>query len=144
MPTRSEMYPSTYLKAVDVDPPITATIARAVLETVGRGSTADEKVVLYFSDTMIKPYPVNATVFKAMEEISGYENSDDWGGTEVELFAVDCTDPKGQPARGVRVRRPRTRSKAKAAGGKRLPAPPPPDDIAVAMPSLADLADEEL
>jgi hypothetical protein len=142
MPTRSELYPSTYLKAVDVDPPITATIDRAVFETVGRGSKADQKVVLYFTDPTIKPYPVNATVFKAMEEISGYENSDDWSGTEIELYAVDCTDPQGQPARGVRVRRPRTRAKAKAAAGKRPAALPPPDDIAVAMPSLADPFEE--
>jgi hypothetical protein len=114
MPTRDELYPSRWLKAADVDPSVVATVDRCTIETVGQGTKAERKLVVYFRHDTPKPLVLNKTNFDALVTITGYENSDDWSGTAVELFAVDVTGPNG-PTRGVRVRKPRTKQAPKAA-----------------------------
>jgi hypothetical protein len=112
MATRDEIFPSDYLKAVDVDPPITVTVKECVIETLGRGAQAERKGVLYFTDHP-KKLTVNVTNWDAMVAITGEKNSDRWAGTVIEAFAVDCESPKG-PTRGVRIRRPLKKSLPKS------------------------------
>jgi hypothetical protein len=138
MPTRDELYPSKWLKASDVDTPITATIDRCPIESVGQGTKAERKPVLYFRDG-VKPCVLNKTNFDMLVTLTGYDDCDHWGGTVVELFAVDVTGPNG-PTRGVRIRRPRHRAGARAAlPPQRLtPVVPPDDDIDATMQPLPD------
>jgi hypothetical protein len=108
MPTRDELYPSQWLKAADVDPPITATIDRCTIETVGQGTKAERKPVLHFRHDTPKPCVLNRTNFDILITLTGHDDCDDWGGTVVELYAIDVMGPNG-PTRGVRIRRPRRR-----------------------------------
>lgn len=130
MATRDEMFPSKYLKASDVPQPRTATVERASVEMVGQGAKAEHKTVLYFVNGTFKPLVVNATNWDSMVLISGFDNSDHWGGTVVELFAVDVMGPSGM-ARGVRIRRPQPRKKGKAAPAAPVVGPddPLPDEV---------------
>jgi hypothetical protein len=121
MATRDELFPSKYLKAGDVETPLIVTIDRAPTETVGQGAKAESKPVLYFRGGSPKPCPVNKTNFDALVAVSGEEDSDNWGGTVVELFAIDVMGPNG-PTRGVRMRRPKTTKSRTKAADVELPA----------------------
>lgn len=142
MATRDELYPSQWLKALDVERPIAATIDRCTIETIGQGTKAERKPVLHFHQGTPKPCVLNKTNFEMLVTITGYEDSDDWGGAVVELFAIDVMGPNG-PTRGVRLRRPRPRGKTTGPIVSRTSnAPaviedvPPPDDIDAALQPL--------
>lgn len=105
MPTRNEMFPSKWLKASDVEPPDIGQVDACRVEMVGQGNKAERKSILYFHGTL-KPHILNQTNWDAMVNLTGREDSDDWSGSRVELYAVDVVGPNG-PTRGIRVRRPR-------------------------------------
>lgn len=105
MATRAELYPSRWLSAADVETPIVATIARCTIEQVGQGARAERKPVVTFRSAL-KPLICNKTNYDAIVLINGAEDTDEWEGTTIELFAVDVTGPNG-PTRGVRIRRPK-------------------------------------
>lgn len=125
MATRNELYPSKWLSAADVDTPVVATIERCTIETVGSGNRAERKPVVYFGGAT-KPLILNRTNFDAVATISGCEDTDDWAGTPLELYAIDTTGPSG-PTRGVRVRAPRKSAK---------PRRPVRDDVDEAVPTI--------
>lgn len=112
MATREDLYPSPWLKATNVETPVTATIDRCTIEMVGQGATAERKPVLYFRDG-IKPCVLNQTNFTAVASAVGREDCDDWAGGIVELFAADVQF-KNDMVRAVRIRKPR-RPKARTA-----------------------------
>jgi hypothetical protein len=138
MPTRTDVFPSKWLKAADVDPAITVTIFECRYEVVGQGADAKTKPVLYFHGST-KPLVVNQTNWDLLVGLSGHEDSDNWPGTVIELYAVNVMGPNGQ-TRGIRIRRPSIRAQkktAKPAPARLAPAPPsvdlgepyePPDD----------------
>jgi hypothetical protein len=136
MPTRRELYPSHFLSAADVEPPITATIDHCTVEPIRqRQSTRTEsKPVAYFSNSAIKPLIVNLTNYDTIVQICGDENTDNWGGVVVELYAVAVTGPNG-PTRGVRVRRPRKAAKPAAQAPRPMAVT---DEIDDALPSTVD------
>jgi hypothetical protein len=117
MATRAELYPSRWLSAADVETPRVVTIAKCTIESVGSGVRAERKPIVYFVERS-KPLIVNQTNYNSIVAINGKEDTDEWAGTTLELFALDVTGPNG-PTRGVRVRRAK---KAKPA-----PAAPPVD-----------------
>jgi hypothetical protein len=132
MATRSELYPSRWLSAIDCETPIVATIDRCVIETVGQGVKAERKPVAYFAGNRLKPLIINKTNYDAIVGLTGREDTDEWDGAVVELFAIDVNGPNG-PTRGVRVRRPR---KPATKSAPRPAAAPEPDQIDEAMPTL--------
>lgn len=113
MATRAELYPSRWLSAADVETPIVATIARCTIEQLGQGARAERKPVVTFRSSL-KPLICNKTNYDAIVAINGAEDTDEWEGTTIELFAVDVTGPNG-PTRGVRVRRAKKAKPASAA-----------------------------
>ena len=117
MPTRDEMFPSKWLKASDVPQPRIATIERCQVEMVGQGAKAEHKAVAYFRNNTFKPLVINATNWDQLVLLTGSGNSDGWDGTQVELFAVDVMGRNGM-TRGIRLRRPQPRKKAKPAAGR--------------------------
>lgn len=105
VPTADELYPSKWLKASDVEPPVIVTVEKCRLEDVGQAGKVERKLVVHFVGST-KPHICNRTNFNTLAALTGYENSDDWGGARVELYAVDTVGPNG-PTRGIRIRPPR-------------------------------------
>jgi hypothetical protein len=127
MVTFSDAFPSKYLKATDLaDGPVIATIKVGELERI-RGFDGKEtpKVVLYFAKKL-KPLPLNRTNFESVVDICGSDDSDDFGGTKIELYATK-TSLNGKVMDCVRIRPPGAAEKpekaAKPNDGK------PGDDI---------------
>ena len=122
MVSKSDVFKSRYTKAADLkDGPVVGKIRLAALETLrGYNGTEEEKVVVYFGKKL-KPLILNRTNWDAIADIAGDE-SDDWAGTEVELYATTA-GLRSKQVECVRVRKP----DAKAAPKKK--APPTDDDL---------------
>jgi hypothetical protein len=124
MVSKSEAFPSKYLKAADLgDQPAIATIKVAALENIkGFDGKEQPKVVCYFA-RHLKPLPLNRTNFDSIMDIAGSDETDDWAGTKIELYATE-TSMNGKILDCIRVRRPGEPKKpAKAA----RPSDPPPN-----------------
>lgn len=80
----TDIFPSKYLRAADLNghEPV-VTIDRVAMETLGD----DRKPVVYFKGKD-KGVVLNKTNFNAIEDISGEEDTDNWGGTKVKLVVV--------------------------------------------------------
>jgi hypothetical protein len=113
---RNEVFPSRWLKAPDCEPPIVATVDSCRFELVGQGANATNEPVLHFQGA-VKPFILNQTNWDSMASISERDDSDDWTGIRIELYAVDVQGPSGM-TRGVRIRRP-TRPSVPAAPSAR-------------------------
>ena len=114
MPNVNDMFPSKYLKASDVgDTDLELTIIAVDEETIGQGSDAEIKSVVYFSETP-KGMVLNKTNARAIASLYGDE-SDDWAGNKIRLYATEV-DFKGEQmlALRVRLRAPQARSRASA------------------------------
>jgi hypothetical protein len=82
----NDIFPARYLKAPDLQgKEWTLTIDRLELEAMGR--TREEKPVLYFVGAA-KALKLNVTMARAIAQIAGSENTDDWRGVQVCLFAT--------------------------------------------------------
>jgi hypothetical protein len=79
-----KLFPSKYLKAVDLDGDTPVTIDFLRVEVVGQGNDADEKPVLYFRGKE-QGLVMNVTNANAIAAIAG-EDTDGWGGTEIVLY----------------------------------------------------------
>jgi hypothetical protein len=123
MVTRSELFPSRFLNAnnVDQDHPIVATIEFAKMETLeSKNGNTEEKLLLYFSDCK-QVLALNGVNFDTIVEIAGEDDSDRWDGTKIEIYRT-MTEMKGKQTPCIRVRAPQTaatpRAKAKASAAK--------------------------
>jgi hypothetical protein len=116
---KDDVFPSKYLKHSNLQgKPTTATIDRAVLETLKspEGKTQD-KVVLYFAGAK-KSLPLNVTNFDAVADICGAD-TDDWPGCQIELYPSK-TQMGGKTVDCIRVRPPTKSAKkpaTKSGGG---------------------------
>jgi hypothetical protein len=102
----AEAFPSKHLKPVDLaDGPVVATIKLAELERM-KGFDGKEvpKVVLYFTKKL-KPLPLNRTNFESVMDICGSDDSDDFPGTKIEVYATK-TSMNGKVMDCVRIRAP--------------------------------------
>jgi hypothetical protein len=106
MVTLNDAFPSKYLKAADLaGGPVVAIIKLADLEKIkGFDGRETARVVAYFSKKL-KPLILNRTNFEAIGDICGSFDSDDFGGTKIELFVQKVSGPNGI-VDGVRVRPP--------------------------------------
>ena len=129
MVTKKEAFPSKWLSAGDLNgAPAVATIKVAAFETLKGFDGADtKKVVIYFA-SKFKPLPLNVTNYDAVAGIAGTEETDDWGGTKVELFVRE--EPvKGELTDCLRIRAPGAKPKAKSGPKKPDPKPDYNDEI---------------
>jgi hypothetical protein len=115
MVTMSEAFPSKYLKASDLaDGPVVATIKVAALEQIkGFNGQETTKVVLYFAKKL-KPLPLNRTNFESVMDICGSDDSDNFPGTKIELYASK-TSMNGRVMDCARIRAPGAGEKPKKA-----------------------------
>lgn len=108
MAKRHEVFPSRYLKAADLGgKPRDVEIKRAPQEELGSGDDKEIKTVLYFSDGITKPLPLNMTNWDSVALVAG-EDTDDWPGHRIELYP-DKTLLKGVVKDCIRIRAPRQR-----------------------------------
>lgn len=119
-----EQYPSKYLKAADLgDSNLTGTIVACNIERVGQGSNAEDRLVLEFRESSLKPLVLNKTNCEAIEKITGTDDTEAWIGRKVTLYASETTF-QGRTVSCVRVKAPKAPSKPLAP----VPAPIEPDD----------------
>jgi hypothetical protein len=118
----SDMFPSRFLQASDVEEPITATIAGVQLEDMRDG---ESKPTLSF-EGVGKRLILNKTNGSVLCELFGGD-TDRWLGEAVTLFAT-TTDYQGRRVKCVRLRAPQK------AGKKAAPQPDPLADLDEEIP----------
>jgi hypothetical protein len=132
---RGDVFPSKYLKASDLNgKPVVVTIERATFEKLKTPDGKEqEKIVLAFVKAK-KTLPLNLTNYDAVTGIVGDDETDNWPGHQIELFA-DKTHMAGKIVSCVRIRPP---------GQRDLPLAKPSDRGPTGSPSAAQrpLADE--
>ncbi len=101
MPKLSEMFPSKYLQAADVEgQAYTLTIARLMQEDVADG---EQKWIVHFQEAQ-KGLVLNRTNANTLEWLYG-SDSDAWLGKQIVLF-TEMTSFMGKPCLGIRMRGP--------------------------------------
>jgi len=118
----NDAFPSNYLKASDLGEgqPV-VTIDRVEVEPVGR--TKEMKPVVYFAGKQ-KGIVLNKTNSKKIAEIAGSNDTDDWHGVQVKLYATEV-DFQGETVEAIRVKAPKQAQPATA----RRPVPQPVPDL---------------
>lgn len=133
MVTKSEAFPSKFLKAADLGgKPLTVTIASAATETLKSPEGVEQpKVVLRFTNgkkPLGKGLPLNMTNFDMVAEITGEDDSARWLGHKVELYPTK-TEMRGKIVDCIRIREPgQPELKATATRRPAKKSPPPSDD----------------
>jgi hypothetical protein len=121
----NETFPSKHLKASDLGgtQPI-VTIERVEYEPVGQ--EREMKAVVYFQGKA-KGVVLNKTNAAAIVALAGSEETDDWPGVQVRLFA-STTEYQGKPVACIRIKAVGTLAKPK----------PRPQAVPVPVVSEAD------
>ena len=122
----SNAYPSTYLKAADLqDRNVTVIIDKIVMEDIG----GDHKPVMYFQGKE-KGLVLNKTNANNISYAYGDE-TDDWPGRELVLYPT-IVDFQGRSVDAIRVKVPAKRAAAAS------PAAPPQHDRPARSPAEMD------
>jgi hypothetical protein len=118
---RDEVFPSKYLKAADLKgKPRIVKIESARYEPLkGLDGKENQKIVLCF-ENVPKSLPLNVTNFDAVCDATGFPDTEDWPGQQIELYPTKTT-MGGKTVDCIRIRPP-SRSRPAAAP----PSPPPP------------------
>ena len=102
---KSSAFPSTYMRASDLDDiaghAITVTVARVVVEELKYDDKVEEKAVIYWAGAK-KGMVLNLTNWDMLEQLFG-EDSDGWVNQRVILFK-DRTNYKGEMKDCMRIR----------------------------------------
>src|SRR5262245_32505941 len=113
----SEAYPSTWLTADELDDDADLVVTIRDIEPAtyeefkqqGK-ATPDRKPVLHFkSPKGTKPLILNKTNYKAISEVLGTDDTEEWGGESVALYKTEV-EVGGETKMGIRIRlrKPRT------------------------------------
>ena len=99
----SKMFPRKYFKSDDFkgDRRLTLTVSEVVPEIIKGEDGEEEKWVAYFEDED-RGLVLNVTNARSLEEFSGSDDSDDWVGLRVTLFATRV-DFGGKRVSGIRI-----------------------------------------
>jgi len=111
-----ELFPSIYLRATQLEKPVTVTVAKAY---AGKMETRDKTELRGFVkfDGVEKELVLNKTNFRSLAEIAKSENfrsiaeiaksekMSDWAGLIVELYVIDVQTKDGMK-KGIRIRAP--------------------------------------
>lgn len=101
----SEAFPTKYLSAeadIPEDGDLIVTIDDCRMEELGQGDSKDVKPVLYFSDHD-KGLALNKTNANTIAGVLGSQDTDDWIGKRIALFAQEV-DFQGRQVLAIRVR----------------------------------------
>jgi hypothetical protein len=134
MSSYKEQFPSKFLKAEDLgDSHLTGTIVSCAVERVGQGSNQEDRLVLGFRESILKPLVMNKTNCESVEKIAGSEDTEDWIGHRIVLYATETTFG-GKTVPCVRIKAPKAASKISAAASAAAPTSPEAGDLAEGMP----------
>lgn len=111
----NEMFPSNYLKAADIDDDTVVTIQSVQEETIGD----DPKHVVYF-DELEKGLVLNKTNAESIAAATGSDDTDDWPGSQVTLFATTVSF-QGKPVEAIRVKLRKPKPKTGKPAAKPMP-----------------------
>jgi len=104
-----ELFPSIYLRATQLEKPVTVTVAKAY---AGKMETRDKTELRGFVkfDGVEKELVLNKTNFRSLAEIAKSEKMSDWAGLIVELYVIDVQTKDGMK-KGIRIRAPERKGK---------------------------------
>jgi hypothetical protein len=102
MPKVSDVYKSSYLRAADLEEPLTVTIKSASIEELGEDK--DEKIVVLFKE-LDRGLVLNRTNADYLSMICKSDDTDDWADVRVGLF-VQPVSFKGKLVDSIRVTKP--------------------------------------
>jgi hypothetical protein len=112
-----DVFPSNYLKASDLNgASVPVTIDHVAVEQVGREK--DARPVLYFVGKS-KGVVLNKTNARKVTELAGTDETDDWAGVQIVLFAA-MVEFQGDTVESIRIKAPTAK---KAAPAPRRPEP---------------------
>ena len=121
VPKTSEMIQSKYLKTSDVPDPVIVTIVKIGKVNLAKEDAAPEyKWAVRFQE-FNKLMVLNSTNIKIAEKVFGSDNTDDWIGKEIVLFADDNVSFGGELVGGLRFKgqeKAPTKAMPKPTGGK--------------------------
>lgn len=119
MPKVSEMMPSKWLRASDVDEDgVVMTIKSVEEETIGQGANAEDKWVLYFKEVE-KGLVLNKTNMTTIAKLCG-DDTDDWPGKRITLYSTE-TLFEGKTVECVRIKSKAPKAEKAAKNGKAEP-----------------------
>ena len=120
----NQLKESNYLKKEDCDPPILVTIDHLTQKNVAlEGDPPDMKHCLHFAQDY-KPMILNSTNAQLIARALGSEETDDWKGQQIVLYADPNVSFQGKLVGGIRARA----TKKNKATGQTVPPEEPDDD----------------
>jgi len=123
MATKSEAFPSRFLKPVDLNgQPCILEMKEVKREPVKFNGKEETKHVLYFAGTG-KALILNATNWDSIVDITGEDDSDNWAPHIIEVYPT-TTDVRGIETDCIRVRAPQQGDMLAAAKSPKLPPAP--------------------
>lgn len=91
-----------YLKAEDVDAQGTIQVEIEAVRAEEVGRDKEQMLAVYFKG-LRRGLILNATNHRAIKNITGTKDTDDWIGHKMELFCIDTTVAQ-EAKRGIRIR----------------------------------------
>jgi len=106
----SQIRDSKYLKKEDCGSGILVTFSHLTQENLAmEGQPEELKWIMHFRETNIKPMALNSTNAQLIAAFMGSEETDDWTGRPIVLYADPSISFGGKLTGGIRARAPRTR-----------------------------------
>ena len=140
---RGEVFQSNWLQAADLgDGDLVVTVKNVTMELLKDQQTKQdvEKPVVHFVEDL-KPMVLNVTNWKQIEKATGCEDTDEWHGKKIILFAMEV-EAFGEMKMAIRVRShaPKVNKPAPAAAkpGARPATRPAPTSETEAADAAAD------
>ena len=99
-----QMIESKFVKKEDLDRPRIATISGIKQDNVGTEDAPEMKWCLVFAEADIKPLVLNKINMQLTALACGSEETDDWTGIQIVLWADPTVSFGGKLVGGVRVR----------------------------------------
>ena len=101
----SEVFPSRWLKAEDLETDLTVTIRQVKLEKFEQQGKPDEQKPAAYFDELDKALILNKTNWKTLVDLTQEDESDNWTGHRVTLTVVDV-DAFGDIVHAIRIKKP--------------------------------------
>ena len=118
MPKIGEMIESKYLKQSDVDGEVEVTIVKVGQVNVAREDQQPEMKWAIRFEEFKKPMVLNSTNIQLLAQACASEDTDDWIGKKVMIYADPNVSFGGKLVGGLRVKLPIKKKTMRPAGGK--------------------------
>lgn len=124
----SKLKKSKYLGQGDLERPVLATIKNIKDENLALESELPEIEPVMSFEEDIKPLVLKWTNAQLCAGVCGSEETNDWPGKQIVLFADPTVAYKGKVTGGIRIRAPKPQGQPAQSPGITAPTAPPYDD----------------